>query len=445
MKKIRIGSGAGYSGDRLDPALDLMKYGKLDYICFEGLAERTIALAQKSKKADPTKGYDELLIYRMEQVLPLAYKNKIKVITNMGAANPLAAMKAVTKLAQSLGLKGLRIAAVLGDDIIHNIRAYLDLPIIETGEPLKTLKKQILSANAYLGCDGIVEALANGADIIITGRVADPSLFLAPMVHEFGWNANTIEKLGIGTLAGHLLECAGQITGGYFADPGKKEVPELWNLGFPYIEIDSDGKGFVSKLEGTGGMVTRATCTEQLLYEIHDPKNYITPDCVADFSNVEFTEIDKDKVSFIGATAKMATETFKVSVGYQNGYLGEGQMSYGGTNCLQRALLAKDVVKQRLKKQPFQIKDLRFDFIGVNSLLDQGELPKSPNEVRLRVTGRTETLLQAQHIAQEVETLYTNGPSGGGGASKKVEEIISIASILVQKKDISITIKYIMI
>lgn len=439
---IKIGSGAGYSGDRLDPALELMKRGDLDYICFEGLAERTIALAQKSKMADPSKGYNELLTYRMEQLLPLAHKNKIKVITNMGAANPSAAKMAVAGQAEKLGLKGLKIAAVLGDDIYGNIKTYMDLPILETGRPLASLKGKILSANAYLGYGGIVEALVNEADIIITGRVADPSLFLAPMVFEFGWNMNQIEKLGIGTLVGHLLECAGQVTGGYFADPGKKEVPELWNLGFPYVQIDRSGQGYVSKLDGTGGLVTRATCTEQLLYEIHDPRHYITPDCVADFSNVEFNEIEKDKVSFTGATAKQPTDTYKVSVGYRNGYLGEGQMSYGGTNGLQRALLAKEVVQKRLARLPFPIEELRFDLIGINALLDQGLPSGSPIEVRLRVAGKTGTAQQAQRLANEVETLYTNGPAGGGGASKNVEEIISIASILVPKKDIDISIEY---
>ncbi len=442
MKSIRIGSGAGYSGDRLEPAIDLMKKGNLDYICFEGLAERTIAMAQKSKQEDVSKGYNELLLYRMEQVLPLAHVHNIKVITNMGAANPLAAMKAVAELGNTLGLKGLKLAAVIGDDIFENINQYLDHTLIETGQPLKSLKGKICSANAYLGCGGIVEALSHGADIIITGRVADPSLFLAPMVHEFGWNLNHHEKLGIGTLVGHLLECAGQVTGGYFADPGKKEVPDLWNLGFPYVKIDNSGQGYVSKLQGTGGSVTRATCTEQLLYEIHNPQEYITPDCIADFSKVEFIEIEKDKIAFKGATAKNATDTFKVSVGYRNGFLGEGQMSYGGANCIQRAILAEEVVKKRLDLFSYDIRELRFDLIGINSLLNRVEPSKSLSEVRLRVTGRTETKKQAQQIANEVETLYTNGPAGGGGASKKVEEIISISSILVPKKDINISIEY---
>ncbi len=289
MKKLRIGSGAGYAGDRLEPALELIEKGNLDYICFEGLAERTIALAQKSKIENPSLGYNELLLYRMEKVLPLAYKNKTKVITNMGAANPVGAMQEIAKLAESLNLKNIKIAAVIGDDISDKIERYLSYTIMETGLPLSSIQEHILSANAYLGCDGIVEALENDADIIITGRVADPSLFLAPMVYEFGWKKSDTQMMGIGTLVGHLLECAGQVTGGYFADPGKKEVPDLWNLGFPYVEIDEIGNGYISKLEEAGGIVTPATCTEQLLYEIHDPKKYITPDCIADFSNVQFT------------------------------------------------------------------------------------------------------------------------------------------------------------
>ena len=442
MKKIRIGSGAGYAGDRLEPALELIKKGKLDYICFEGLAERTIALAQKAKKEDPKKGYNELLLYRMEQVLPLAIKHKVKVITNMGAANPISAMEDIAKLAHKMNLKNLKIAAVTGDDIHENISDYLDFPIMETGKPLSNLTEQIISANAYLGCDGIVNALQNGANVIITGRVADPSLFLAPMIYEFGWKKPQADYWGTGTLVGHLLECAGQVTGGYFADPGKKEVPELWNLGFPFVEIESNGQGYISKLQDAGGMVTKATCTEQLLYEIHDPENYITPDCTADFSKVIFTPKSKDVVYFEGASSKPATETYKVSVGYENGFIGEGEMSYGGANCLKRALLARDVVEKRLSLLPISIKDLRLDLIGINSLLPNSEYSNEPNEVRLRVAGKTILKTEAQQIANEVETLYTNGPSGGGGATKKVSEIIAIASILVPKKDIPISITY---
>ncbi|MBC6993038.1 acyclic terpene utilization AtuA family protein [Neolewinella lacunae] len=442
MKKIRIGSGAGYAGDRLKPALDLIEKGDLDYICFEGLAERTIALAQQAKKVNPDLGYNELLLYRMEKVLPLAHRHRTKVITNMGAANPVAACREIAKLATSLGLQDLKIAAVTGDDCTAIISDYWDSPILETGDPLGTLAERIVSANAYLGSEGIVEALKNGADIVVTGRVADPSLFLAPMLFEFGWDDTQLDKMGTGTLVGHLLECAGQVTGGYFADPGKKEVPDLWNLGFPYVEIAENGEGYISKLTAAGGMVTPATCTEQLLYEIHDPKHYITPDCVADFSKVTFIQSAKDQVRFAGATAQAATSTFKVSVGYSDGFIGEGEISYGGANCYQRALLAQQVVEKRLAQFPHRFSDLRTELIGVNALLERPLGAAEPNEVRLRVAAKTTLREHALLLANEVETLYTNGPAGGGGASKKVSEVLAIASILIPKSAIRINIQY---
>ncbi len=443
MKKIRIGSGAGYAGDRLGPALELIKKGNLDYICFEGLAERTISLAQQAKKMNPTLGYNDLLLYRMKEVLPLANKHQTKIITNMGAANPLDAMKEIGKLAVSLGLSNIKIAAVLGDDCSSNIADYMQYSILETGLPLSSLKDYILSANAYLGCEGIVEALENGADIVITGRVADPSLFLAPMLYEFGWEKAQTKLLGTGTLIGHLLECAGQVTGGYFADPGKKEVPDLWNLGFPFVEIDENGNGFISKLSDSGGMVTPATCTEQLLYEIHDPENYITPDCTADFSKVMFFQEGKDRVVFNGANSKLATDTYKVSVGYSDGFIGEGEISYGGANCLQRGLLAKKIMEKRLERVPFKIADLRIELIGINSLLGKQVHSSEPNEIRLRVAGKTLFKEEAQLLANEVEALYTNGPAGGGGATRKISEVLAIASILVPKSDIELSVQYI--
>ncbi len=437
MRKIRIGCGAGYGGDRLDPALTLLEQGDLDYIGFECLAERTIALAQKEKKEDPSKGYNSLLQYRMEKVLPLAFENQVKVITNMGAANPLGALDLIHDLAEDKGLSGLKIAAVTGDDIFDNIDAYYDQPTLETGRLLQELQDKLVSANAYLGIGPILEALKSDADIIVTGRVADPALFLAPMVHEFGWSHTDFKKLGKGTLVGHLLECAGQITGGYFADPGKKEVPELWNLGFPFVEVNESGQGIISKVDGTGGVINRATCTEQMLYEIHDPANYITPDCVADFSNVQFEKVSENRIAFGGASGSEATDSYKVSVGYHNGYFGEGEISYGGPNCVKRAHLAGDILKKRISKQQIEIEDIRYNLIGVDSLFPFEDInPGNTNEVRLRVAARTKSRIDAQRIGNEVETLYTNGPAGGGGASKRVDEVISVASILIPKSDI---------
>ena len=284
MRSVRIGSGAGYGGDRLEPALDLIRRGNLDYLIFECLAERTIALAQLEKRHDPSRGYNSLFEYRMTAVLDALRRHPVKIITNMGAANPEAAARKTLELARAAGLLGLKVACVTGDDVLSRLSP--ELTIWESGQPLSTLGNDIISANAYLGCDGILEALNAGADIVITGRVADPALVLGPLRHAFGWAADDYDRLGKGILAGHLLECAGQVTGGYFADPGVKDVPELWNLGFPIAEVGEDGSLVITKLPGTGGLVSEATCQEQILYEIQDPTSYFTPDCTADFSGV---------------------------------------------------------------------------------------------------------------------------------------------------------------
>jgi hypothetical protein len=448
LKKIRIGAGAGYAGDRIEPAIEIMEKGNLDYIIFECLAERTIAIGQLQKLSNPDKGYNELLEYRMKKILPVCAEKKVKVITNMGSANPLAAAKVVKKLASDMGIKGLKIAAVLGDDIYSNIEKYMDNEVLETGNKLITIKSQIISANAYIGVEGIIEALKNKADIIITGRVADPSLTVAPLMFEFGWKKDDFEALGKGTLAGHLLECGGQVTGGYFADPGYKDVPDLWNLGFPIAEISEDGEIVITKLEDAGGMVTPATCKEQMIYEIHDPSQYYTPDVIADFSNVTMDQIEKDKVLVKGASGKAKTGLFKVSVGYKDCYIGEGEISYGGSGAYERAKLAGEVIEKRLKLINAPIEELRIDLIGVNSLykdsisnfVNEGKVDFK--EVRLRVAGRTVNKEDAKIIGNEVETLYTNGPAGGGGAAKNIKEIVSIASIFVLESDINIEVVY---
>jgi hypothetical protein len=444
MKKLRIGSGAGYAGDRLEPALVLMEKGEIDYIGFECLAERTIAIAQQEKLKNPDKGYNALLEMRMEKVLPLAYKNKVKVITNMGAANPDGAARVVAKMAEDMGLKGLKIASVSGDDVLGMLDKYQDTKVWETGEALKDLDGEVVSANAYLGIEGIVKALANGADIIITGRVADPALFLAPLVHEFGWKTDSWDLLGKGTLIGHLLECGGQVTGGYYADPGRKDVPNLSELGFPIIEVDEAGEFIVTKVEGTGGIVTKDTCAEQMIYEIHDPEKYLTPDVVADFSKVSFENTAKDVVRATGASGHMKTDTLKVSIGYRDCFTGEGEISYGGPGCYERAVLAGQIVEDRLKIRQIPVDELRIEIIGVNSLYrNQERVPgQAPDEVRLRVAARTKKLSDAKKIGEEVETLYTNGPAGGGGATKSSAEIVSVASILISRDDVDVCVKY---
>jgi hypothetical protein len=433
-RRVRIGAGAGYSGDRIEPAVELAEHGALDYLVFECLAERTIAIAQQTKRNNPQLGYDPLLEARMRAVLPVAVRNGVRIISNMGAANPHAAALKTASIAQSLGLSGLKIAAVSGDDVLDFVLKG-DFRFEESGDEVAGYREKIVSANAYLGSAPIVGALAAGADIVLTGRVADPSLFTAPLIHAFGWRMDDWDTLGQATVVGHLLECAGQVTGGYFADPGYKDVPNLARLGFPIGEVSADGSVVITKVPQAGGRVSAATCKEQLLYEIHDPSRYLQPDVVADFTEVEVLEEAPDRVRVTGGLGHARTDTLKVSVGYADGFIGEGLISYGGPGAVARARLALDIVRERLAFTNVLASELRFDLIGVDSLYGEtgASTRAEPAEVRLRVAGRTANMEEAQRIGNEVETLYTNGPAGGGGVTKSTREVLAVQSILLPR------------
>ena len=435
MRTVRIGSGAGYSGDRIEPALELAEKGGIQYLVFECLGERTVALAQQARMTNPQSGYDPLLEERMRAVLPVCAAKGIKIVTNMGAANPEAAARRTAEIAKSLGLRGLKVAAVIGDDVLDACKAH-DLPTMEFEGSIGEFGNRLLSANAYLGAAPMAEALKGGADVVITGRASDPALFLAPMIDAFGWAMDDWNLLGKGTVAGHLLECAGQITGGYFADPGYKDVDGLARLGFPIGEVGEDGSLVITKVEGSGGAVTARTCKEQLLYEVHDPKRYLQPDVVADFSEVTVEEIGPDRVRIQGGRGTRRPDTLKVSVGYIDSYIGEGQISYAGPGAAERGRLALDIVRDRLQLTGVQASELRFDLIGVDSLHGSALAARNgdPYEVRVRVAGRTDNLREAVRIGNEVETLYTNGPAGGGGATKSARDVVAVASVLLPRE-----------
>ena len=443
MKTLRIGSGAGYSGDRIEPAVELAEHGELDYLIFECLAERTIALAQQARLSDPDAGYDPLLSERMRRVLPFvgrtAGSRRLRVITNMGAANPLAAAREVRRIAAELGLSGLKVAALTGDDVLAALQTDA-FRLLDNGMTLASLGDRLISANSYLGAEGIVQALEADADVVITGRVADPSLFLAPQMFEFGWSADDWTLLGRGTLVGHLLECAGQISGGYFADPGFKDVPDLARLGFPLAEVNAAGQATITKVEGSGGRIDTATCTEQLIYEVHDPAAYLTPDVSADFSGVSFQREAENRVQVAGADGRARPETLKVSVGYLDGWIGEGQISYGGPGALARAQLAREVVLERLKLTGVIVEDLRAELIGVDALHGSelgSRATAEPWEVRLRIAARCIERSEAVRVGNEVETLYTNGPYGGGGATKAVRQVVAVASLFMPREAVN--------
>ncbi len=450
--QIRIGCGAGFSGDRIEPAIVLAEKGKLDYLVLECLAERTIALANKRKMADPTKGYDPLLERRIETLLPHLVKNNIRLITNMGAANPIEGAKKIIEIAKKQEIT-IKVAAVSGDELrINTIDGISinDLKVFGNESfSLEMLKNEIhpehsltsnsqllISMNAYLGIEGILEALQADAQIIITGRVADPSLFLAPMIHEFGWKTDDYDLLGKGTVIGHLMECAGQISGGYFADPIKKPVENMENLGHPFADVFADGSAIISKVEGTGGIINLQTAKEQLLYEVINPNEYYTPDVIADFTSVQLKEIAQNQVRVTGGSGKQKPKAYKVSVGYKAFWQGEGEISYAGPTAYERAKLAGDTIEKRLKSQ---FEEIQINYIGINSTfgnwwLSEAEAPIP--EVRLRVAAKAQTHADAALIGEEVEALYTNGPAGGGGVRKYVNEVIGIVSVLVDRNKV---------
>jgi hypothetical protein len=411
---LRLGTGAGFSADRLDPACDLVKRGKLDYIIFECVGERTLAFGHRERMHDSSQGYNAWLEKRFRAILPLCAVHGTRVITNMGVANPRAAAKRTLAIAKESNLTPFQIAYIEGDDVTGLITDETPLP--ELGRTVGRLGLPLVGANAYLGLEALLPALAQEVDVIITGRVADPSLFLAPMVQTFGWQLDDWQRLGAGTVVGHLLECAAQVTGGYFADPGVKPVADLAYVGFPLAEVSPDGSSVITKLPNTGGHVTLQTVKEQLLYEIHDPTTYLTPDVVADFSTTRLIQVGPDRVSVEGAGGRPRPEELKVTVAFDGGFLAEGEISYAGPGAQGRAKLAGEIVQERLTRLHHLEAELRIDLIGVNALHYSAlERPADTEDVRLRVAMRSPDQDQAELLLWEVESLLCCGPAGGGG------------------------------
>ncbi len=433
-KSLRIGAGAGTSDDRMTPALDLVERGEIDYLVFECLAERTVARENQSKVKNPDKGYTPSLEERLSMVLPSCIKNNVRIVTNMGAANPIGGARAARKTAKDLGLGNISVAVLLGDDVSDIVSKMPELIIMENGEPLESLLPKIQSANAYLGADQISAALTKNTPIVMTGRVADPSLFLAPMIYEFGWSYDDYDLLAQGTAAGHLLECTASVTGGCFGWPGIKDVPNLANNGYPFADVGPNGSITIGKTPGSGGRLDVMTCTEQLIYEMHNPKAYITPDCVLDITELELTQETSDRVRVSNARAHPRTDTFKVTVGYLDGYIGEGEVSYGGIGAVARAKWAAEIIRERLRVRGFQYEDFRVDLIGMTSLHgDNGKRPE-PYEVRLRLAGRSYDRNAAHAVGFETRAMHMHGPGGAGGACEpRVKEVLAVKSVLLPR------------
>ena len=448
---VYIGCGAGFSGDRLDAAIPvvntLTKKKGPKYLIFETLAERTLALAQKHKQKDPSHGYSPFLEDYLRPILKTCADSGIKIVSNFGAANPIGAAKKISEIATQLECKNLRIAIILGDDLL-NVFSDNEIRDHPTIEGLEISDQEIIAANAYLGARPIAEALRLGADVVVVGRCTDPALVLGPLINEFGWKENDWQHLAQGTMAGHLLECGAQVTGAYFADPGYKDVPNLAEVGFPIAEISGDGSIIITKADETGGIVSEQTVKEQLLYEIHDPANYYTADVILDISNVSVEQIAANRVRVSGADGKPHPPTLKATVSIDGGWMGEAEMTYAGPNALARAKLALEVLKKRCRKLETNY-PIRFDILGTVSVhsgdmgLDNYDSFGIDGDYRVRIASKGQDKKIVERINQEMLSLYCSGPSGGGGFRQHLTDQIHTASILVDRDKVATQIEFI--
>ncbi|MEZ5707308.1 MAG: acyclic terpene utilization AtuA family protein [Burkholderiaceae bacterium] len=441
-QSVRIGCGAGFSGDRLDAAgpvvQALIDSGGPAYLVFETLAERTLALAQLRRRQHAEGGYFQDLPALLGPILARCQSHRIPIIGNFGAADPLGAAQRIQTLAREVGCPQLRIAAITGDDMFlaMDAGALLSMP---RHPPMPIRADSLVSANVYLGADGIAAALAQGADVVVTGRVADPALVLGALVHHFGWRADDWDKLAAGVLAGHLLECGAQVTGGYFADPGFKDVPNLAEVGYPICEVEASGDFVVTKPRATGGCVTLQTVKEQMLYEIHDPAAYLTPDVVLDLTGVRLEQQGADRVRVSGARGRPRPQTLKATVCFDGGHMGEGEISYAGPNARARGLLAIDILRQRLAMRALPVKS-HFDLIGVASVFNgeddrllRPQTPQEVPEVRVRMAVSAADRATVLQALNEVDALYTCGPTGGGGVRTTVTPLMISTSVFADR------------
>ncbi len=443
-EKIRIASGQGFWGDLPSAPIDQVTRGQVDYLMMDYLAEVTMSIMQKQKRKDPSLGYARDLVPLMEQLLPLLIRKNIKVVTNGGGVNPEACRDAIFRDARKVGIKGLRIGIVLGDDILDRIPTLtasgVSLDNMETGDAFGPIEPHVLSANVYFGAWPIVEALDKGAHIVITGRTTDTGLTLAPMLHEFGWKPDDWGRIATGTVAGHILECGGQASGGNFSGDWRA-VPDLAHIGFPIAEVYPGGEVVITKHEGTGGMVTVQTVKEQLLYEIGNPMEYITPDCVADFTSIQLEQLAKDRVKLSGIKGKQATDSFKVSMSYMDGYTAIGTLTYSWPDALEKAKAADGILRTRLSDLGLAFDEIRTEFLGLNSC--HGPLavvPEHINEVVLRVGVRGKDFSSVERFGKELAPLILTGPpsvTGFAGGRPKPSEVVAYWPALLPKSAVS--------
>ncbi|WP_411037602.1 acyclic terpene utilization AtuA family protein [Shinella sp. BYT-45] len=410
-KTIRIGAGSAHEGDDVYGAQILAEKGDLDYIVFDCQSEVALSKAY-TRRENGIPGYDILFEAKLRKILPACVGRGTRIIANAGILDPKGAADAIIKVCRELGYGHLKVAYVSGGDVTDQLRQE-NPTIADTNAPLSAFGNAFLGAVAYGGAREIVAALAEGADIVITPRAGDSEQYLAAMIHEFGWSFDDWERMGRGLGLGHLVECSAQVSGGCYADPGRKDVEGLDRLGFPILEVEADGSAVITKVEGTGGVINEQTCREQLIYEISDPARYIHADAIVDFTTTRITQVGADRVRIEGTGGKPKTDTVKVGLAVREGYIGVGRLLFGGVGALEKARLAAEICrKQLIERHGFSEDRLRFDYIGFNALFDWGTDPSAVREVELRVSGRALTRAEAAEVMTAVSLLPCNGPAG---------------------------------
>jgi hypothetical protein len=438
-ESIRIASGQGFWGDLLSAPLAQVSKGPVDYLMLDYLAEVTMSIVQKQKMRNPALGYARDLISTVDEILPYLVERNIRMISNGGGVNPEAARDAVFEVARKHGVKGLRVGVVSGDNILPRLDELIAgghaMLHMEDGTPIAKVKEKLLSANVYLGAAPVVEALRQGAHIVITGRVTDTGLTLAPMIHEFGWSMDDWDKLAAGTVAGHINECGAQASGGNFLGDWKS-LPDMANIGFPIIEAYPDGSFVVTKHENTGGAVTRETVSEQLLYEIGDPTQYITPDCVADFSSIQIRDEGNNRVRVYGVKGKPATPFYKVSASYDDGYVAFGSLTYSAPEAFVRAQAGDRILRERLHSLGLQFDEIRTEFVGMNACHGPIAAAIEPNEVMMRIGVRSKDKNSVERFGKEIAPLILTGPpgvTGFAGGRPKPSDVVAYFPALIDK------------
>lgn len=445
-EKIRIASGQGFWGDLIDAPYHQVTKGDIDYLVMDYLAEVTMSILQKQKNKNPKLGYARDIPELMRKILPITKPKGIKIITNGGGVNPQACAESCIQAAMEIGIDKLKIGIVIGDDIKDRIDEIIssgcELVNMEDGESIELIKEKILSANVYFGAFPIVKALELGADIVITGRTTDTGLTLAPMIFEFGWKEDQFDLLSAGTVAGHILECGAQSSGGNFLGDWKS-IKNFAEIGFPIAEAYANGDVIITKHENTGGKVSFETVAEQLVYEIGDPKEYITPDCVADFTSIKLKDLGKNRVKVFDVKGKEATEFFKVSCSYADGYSAVGTLTYSWPNALSKAKAADKILRKRLKNLNLQFDEIRTEFVGYNACHETLaiKLPEDKiNEIMLRLAVRSHDYNSVERFGKEIAPLILTGPpavTGFAGGRPKPSEVVAYWPALIPKNLVS--------